>query len=50
MSIYTSNISSINDEYLIGYIDKIESNDIESIITIKYLDINSDYVAILKKE
>ena len=50
MSIYTSNISSINDEYLIGYIDKVDSNDIESIITIKYLDINSDYVAILKKE
>ena len=46
--IYTSNISSINDEYLIGYIDNIYTNDIETIIDIKYLDIDSSYVVILK--
>ena len=48
MPIYTSGITSINDEYLIGYIDNISSNDIKSIIDIKYIDIDSDYVVILK--
>lgn len=48
MPIYTSSYSSINDEYLIGYISSINSNDIESIIDIKYLDITSSYVAIMK--
>ena len=48
MPIYTSGITSINDNYLIGYIDYIESNDIETNIKIKYIDINTNYVAILK--
>ena len=48
MPIYTSGITSINDEYLIGYIKNINSNDIESIIEVNYLDITSNYVAILK--
>jgi len=48
MPIYTSGITSINDQYLIGYIKDVNSNDIESIITIDYLDINSNYVVILK--
>lgn len=48
MPIYTSGITFINDEYLIGYIDNISSNDIKSIIDIKYIDIDSDYVVILK--
>ena len=48
--IYTSSYSSINSEFLIGYVDDITSNDIKSLITIKYLDINSNYVAILKQK
>ena len=48
MPIYISDKSAINNEYLIGYIKDINSNDIESIITINYLDINSNYVAIIK--
>ena len=48
MPIYTSGITSINDEYLIGYIKNINSNDIESIIEVNYLDITSNYVAIIK--
>lgn len=50
MPIYTSDKSSINDEYLIGYIKDINSNDIESIMTIDYLNITSSYVAILKQK
>ena len=46
--IYTSNLSSINKELLIGYISNIYTNDIESTIDIKYLDINTNYVAIIK--
>ena len=48
MPIYTSGIASINDNFLIGYIKDISSNDIESIIHINYLDITSRYVAIIK--
>ena len=46
--IYTSGITSISDEYLIGYVNKVSTSDIESSIDIKYIDINSDYVVILK--
>ena len=48
MPIYTSGITSINDNYLLGYVSNIENNDYESILDIKYLNITSDYVVILK--
>ena len=48
MPIYTSGITKINDNFLIGYIKEIKSNDIECEITIDYLVIDSSYVAILK--
>ena len=46
--IYTSGLTDINNNYLIGYIKDIKDNDIENIIEIDYIPINTSYVVILK--
>lgn len=46
--IYTSGMTSINNNYLIGYVSNVDNKNYESIIDIKYIDIDSDYVVIIK--
>lgn len=46
--IYALNLNSINQKFLIGYVKEIKHNSLNDIIKVKYLDIESNYVGILK--
>ncbi len=41
-------VSYLNEEYLIGYVDNIINNGSSDNILLKYIDINSSYVVVLK--
>ena len=47
-TIYTSSFSNIKKDLIIGYIKNITKLSNEDILEIKYLDINTNYVVILK--
>ena len=46
--IYTSGLTNINNNYLIGYINNIYENDLENVIEVDYIPIDTSYVVIIK--
>ena len=46
--IYTSGLTSINENIIIGYIKEIKKYELETIILVDYIDIDTNYVLIIK--
>ncbi len=46
--IYTSGLTSINENLLIGYVSDIKNYELETIIKVDYIKIDTNYVVILK--
>ena len=46
--IYTSGLNNIIPNLLIGYVKRIETTSLYTIIDIHYIDLNNNYVVILK--
>ena len=46
--IYTSGLTGINDNFLIGYVKEVRNNSLDDTILIDYIHIDTSYVVILK--